>query len=115
MAIVHPFLMGTVWPKGIYDPSVGYDLDTSAHPSPPSPGHLPGTDTLGRDVFSILLAAARPAFVMLSAVGCTMWPILVNASDLRAVSEYHLTCAHPMLQLTWIQDGHSCISRQSCP
>ena len=67
MAIIHPFLMGTVWPKGIYDPSVGYDLGILAHPSPPSAGHLLGTDTLGRDVLSILLAAARPTFVMVSA------------------------------------------------
>lgn len=63
MAISHPILLRTVWPRGIYDPITGFDLNVM-HPSPPSKAHLLGTDSLGRDVFSMLLAATRPAFVL---------------------------------------------------
>lgn len=64
MAIAHPILMKTVWPKGIYDPVLGHDIEIFPHPSPPSAKHLLGTDTLGRDVLSTLLAATRPSFLM---------------------------------------------------
>jgi peptide/nickel transport system permease protein len=64
MAILHPILMSTVWDKTIYDPTVGYDPSIFPHPSLPSPKHLLGTDTLGRDVLSMLLAAATPTFIM---------------------------------------------------
>jgi peptide/nickel transport system permease protein len=64
MAIAHPILLSTVWPKVIYDPQVGYDLAIYSHPSPPSATHLLGTDTLGRDVLSMLLAATTPTYIM---------------------------------------------------
>lgn len=64
MAIAHPILLSTVWPKVTYDPQVGYDIDIFPHPSSPSATHLLGTDTLGRDVLSMLLAATTPTYVM---------------------------------------------------
>jgi ABC-type dipeptide/oligopeptide/nickel transport system permease subunit len=61
-SIAHPILMKTVWIKSIYDPIVGYDMKIFIHPSPPSSAHIFGTDALGRDVLSMLLAAATPTF-----------------------------------------------------
>lgn len=63
-AFAHPVLMATVWERPVYDPETGYDMDIFPHPSPPGPGHVLGTDTLGRDVLSMLLAAARPTFTL---------------------------------------------------
>jgi peptide/nickel transport system permease protein len=85
MAIAHPILLSTVWPRPIYDPVTGFDMMIFQHPTPPvwvaggSPAHLLGTDTLGRDVLSMLLAATTPTFVLgltaaltTAAVGTTM-------------------------------------------
>jgi peptide/nickel transport system permease protein len=62
MAVSHPILMNTVWPKPIYDPITGFDMQVAPHPAPPSSRHIFGTDTLGRDVLSRLLAATTPTF-----------------------------------------------------
>ena len=62
-ALVHPFLLKTVWPAKIYDPMVGFDF-AMMHPADPSSAHLLGTDALGRDVLSMVLAASRPAWVV---------------------------------------------------
>jgi len=70
MAIAHPILMATIWPRAIYDPVTGFDMAVFPHPLPPawveggSRAHLLGTDTLGRDVLSMLLAATTPTFVV---------------------------------------------------
>jgi peptide/nickel transport system permease protein len=52
-----------VWQHNRYDPITGYDTEL-VHPAPPSRLHLLGTDTLGRDVLSMLLAATTPTFIV---------------------------------------------------
>ena len=65
MAISHPLLLGTAWPKGVYDPVIGYDLDALPWPSAPDPPrHWLGTDAVGHDVLSMLLASTRPSFTL---------------------------------------------------
>lgn len=63
LAITHPILMASVWPRHTYDPIVGYDVDI-IHPSLPSASHLLGTDTRGVDVLSMMLAATTPTFIV---------------------------------------------------
>ncbi len=43
---------------------VGDTVEVRQQPAPPSKGHWLGTDPLGRDVLSMLLAGARPTFVV---------------------------------------------------
>ncbi len=64
MALAHPILMNTIWVRGIYDPATGFDVNVIPNPSPPVPGHILGTDSLGRDVLSMILAATTPTFVV---------------------------------------------------
>lgn len=84
-ALAHPILMGWIWPSGVYDPLTGFDPDVF-HPSAPGPGHLLGTDPLGRDVLSQLLSATGPTFV-LSVVSALTTAVLATAS--AAVAAYY--------------------------
>lgn len=65
LAFIHPVLQATVWSDGrtIYHPTIGYDPAIS-HPSGPGPGHLLGTDPLGRDVVSLITFGLRPSFLL---------------------------------------------------
>lgn len=79
--VIYPFLLGSVWPTGIYDPVTGFDPTVVPHPSSPGAGHLFGTDALGRDVLSQLLAATRPTWVMamVAAISTAVVATLVGA------------------------------------
>lgn len=63
LALSHPVLMATVWTHEIYDPVVGFD-GSMGHPSPPSVGHLLGTDPFGRDTLSMLMFSTKSEFVL---------------------------------------------------
>ncbi len=85
IAMAHPILMGTVWPRGVYNPEVGYDVDAMPWPAPPSfPQHILGTDSVGRDILSRLLAATQPSFVLAITSALTTAAISLTLSTLSA-------------------------------
>jgi ABC-type dipeptide/oligopeptide/nickel transport system permease subunit len=64
MAVAHPILMATIWERRLFDPTTGFDSALIPHPSSPGGVHLLGTDALGRDVLSMILAATTPTFII---------------------------------------------------
>ena len=81
MAAAHPLMMKTVWTKNVYDPAVGFDPMIFPNPSPPVKGHLLGTDGLGRDILSMLLAATTPTLTvaLVSAITAATIGTLIGA------------------------------------
>lgn len=60
----YPVASHTVWSSRVYDPVIGYDPRETQQPAPPSTRHWLGTDPLGRDVLSQLMASTRSEFVL---------------------------------------------------
>jgi peptide/nickel transport system permease protein len=65
LSLLHPVFMRTIWAGDTmaYRPVAGFDTSIAVHPSPPSLRHWLGTDSLGRDVLSMLMVAIRPTLV----------------------------------------------------
>jgi peptide/nickel transport system permease protein len=83
MAILHPILIDTVWPRNRFDPFIGYDQDYAPHPSKPSWDHPFGTDTFGRDVLSRLIYGARVSFgvgILAAVIAVTLSTVLGGAA-----------------------------------
>jgi peptide/nickel transport system permease protein len=110
MAIAHPILLKTVWPSGIYDPETGFDSSVF-HPTLPASNHILGTDALGRDVLSMLLAATTPTFILgiMAAVSTAVVGTLLGAATayfrgpidlvLSRVSDAFLLLPAPLLMV----------------
>lgn len=85
MPIAHVGLRATVWRNQKFSPIAGFEHDTQPHPTPPSwippawispnnihrfdinrPSfeHILGTDSLGRDVLSVLMASSVNSFIV---------------------------------------------------
>jgi peptide/nickel transport system permease protein len=83
VAVIHPFLMRTVWNRSVYDPIVGFDLAQETNPGPPSRQHLLGTDNFGRDVLSQVIAGAQTSFgvgIVAALVAVTISTLLGSAA-----------------------------------
>ncbi|MBN1955462.1 MAG: ABC transporter permease [Anaerolineae bacterium] len=95
-ALAHPVLMHTdkvtfglvdpIWERRVYDPNMGFDMEISFHPSPPSARHLLGTDPQGRDILSQLMFSTRWEFV-LGIVSAVI--TVVIATSVGAISAYY--------------------------
>jgi peptide/nickel transport system permease protein len=105
MAVAQPVLLATVWPERIYSADTGFDIEV-LHPSSPSSKHLLGTDTVGRDVLSVLLASTAPTFVVgltaaitAAVIGTTIgalaayWGGLVDATFMQIADAFLLVPA----------------------
>ena len=77
LTVAQPLLSATVWADRpqVYDPRFGFDTGIT-HPSAPSLDHWLGTNSLGRDVFSMLIHATPPTLLI----------AVVAASSIAAVS-----------------------------
>lgn len=83
ITLLHPVLMRTIWAHDqmAYRAVAGYDTTIAVHPSPPSMRHWLGTDTLGRDVVSMLMVALRPTLVT-----ATVAALVIGATSIVAAS-----------------------------
>ena len=77
LTVAQPLLSATVWADRpqVYDPRFGFDTGVT-HPSAPTPEHWLGTNSLGRDVFSMLIHATPPTLLI----------AVVAATSIAAVS-----------------------------
>ena len=68
--LAHPLFQATIWDGQftVYDPFIGYDTQV-VHPAGPSGDHWLGTDSLGRDVVSMLTYSARYSVVVALSAG----------------------------------------------
>ena len=85
MAISHPILMKYFWSASVYNPLTGFD-PTILHPAGPSARHLLGTDNLGRDVLSMLLASSGSTWMLAMTAALTT---AVVAVIIGAVGGYY--------------------------
>lgn len=71
--VAQPVLQATVWElqSNLYHPVVGFDRSI-VHPSSPSGVHWLGTDSLGRDVFSMFTHAVGPTVTVALAAGISI-------------------------------------------
>jgi peptide/nickel transport system permease protein len=65
LSFIHPVLQATVWSsrQSVYRPETGHD-STILNPSGPTWAHPLGTDSLGRDVLSLVTYGLRPSFTV---------------------------------------------------
>ena len=85
LVVAYPVLMNTVWSPAVYDPVIGFDHSQTSQPAPPSIKHPLGTDPLGRDVLSQLMASTRSEFML--GVFAALVTVIV-ATSVGAVSAY---------------------------
>jgi len=88
LTVAQPLLEATVWADRahIYDPVLGFDT-TISHPSAPSLAHWLGTNSLGHDVFSMLLVATRPTLAVAISAGAVIAVISLALGATAAVRE----------------------------
>lgn len=85
MAVLEPLLNATVWAgqRNLYDTGIGYDTAVT-HPSAPSVTHWLGTNSLGRDVFALLLEATGPTFLVALSAAISIAVISISLASVAA-------------------------------
>lgn len=85
LTVAQPLLEATVWQNrlNVYDPQFGFD-SSIAHPSAPSAAHWLGTSSLGRDVFSMFIFAARPTLLVAGAAASSIALVALVLGSLAA-------------------------------
>jgi len=97
LAFAHPVLQATVWSSrpSVYQPETGFD-PTVIHPSGPTVAHPLGTDSLGRDVLSLMSYGLRPTFfvAIASALGAGVTGLLVGTTSAFYKGRYDRVMTH---------------------